>query len=164
MLFQAMLDKLTAAGLLALAFAGSAQSQERYVPSADGQEVVDSRTGLIWRRCAEGMSWKGKTCVGDAFFGNHASASARAIAAVTPTEAWRIPTMKELSGIVAVREAEPGKAAIDAAVFPATPLARFWTSSSVGRGYFMFVGFVEGSVGEGERNSPGALRLVRSAK
>ena len=72
--------------------------------------------------------------------------------------------MKELSSIVAVREAEEGKAAIDPLAFQATPAARFWSSSSVERGYFMYVAFTEGSVGEGERNSPGAVRLVRQGK
>ena len=144
--------------------AASALAQERYTPSADGQEIADRKSGLTWRRCAEGMSWKGKTCTGQAVFLSHAEAMARGKANATPDQAWRLPTMKELSGVVAVREAEEGRAAIDPAVFPATPPARFWTSTPVGPGYFMFVGFVEGSVGEGTRNSPGALRLVRASK
>ncbi|MDB5891953.1 MAG: hypothetical protein JWP47_2784 [Polaromonas sp.] len=142
----------------------TALAQERYAPSAENQEVSDSKLGLIWRRCAEGMIWKGKTCTGQASFMSHADATARAKASAAPGQEWRLPTMKELSGIVAVREAEEGKAAIDPAAFPGTPPARFWTSTTVGPGYFMFVGFVEGSAGEGARNSPGAVRLVRAAK
>lgn len=136
----------------------------RYTPSADGQEVTDSKTGLVWRRCAEGMVWKGSTCANDPVFPNHFGAETRVKAAVATGQAWRLPTMKELSSIVAVREAGPGSAAIDPVAFPATPLARFWSSSSVGRGYFMYVAFSEGSVGEGERSSPGAVRLVRAGK
>ena len=30
-------------------------TQSRYVISTDGNEVTDNTTGLIWRRCAEGM-------------------------------------------------------------------------------------------------------------
>ena len=142
----------------------TALAQERYAPSSDSQEIVDGKSGLTWRRCAEGMTWKGKTCTGKPVFLNHADAVARAKGNATPDQDWRLPTMTELSGIVAVREAEEGKAAIDAAVFPATPPARFWTSTTVGAGYFMFVGFVEGSAGEGARNSPGAVRLVRVGK
>ena len=136
----------------------SANAQERYTASADGQEITDSKTGLTWRRCVEGMSWKKNTCSGKAVFLIHADAVALAKAAGGE---WRLPVLKELSGIVAVREAEEGKAAIDPRAFPATPPARFWTSSSVGTGYFMFVAFTEGSAGEGARNSPGAVRLVR---
>ncbi|MES2911638.1 MAG: DUF1566 domain-containing protein [Pseudomonadota bacterium] len=135
-----------------------AAAQDRYTVSADGQEVTDSRSGLTWRRCAEGMSWKKTTCSGKASFVNQADAAALAKAAGGE---WRLPVLKEMSGIVAVREAEEGKAAIDPRAFPGTPPGRFWTSSSVGTGYFMFVSFIEGSAGEGARNSPGAVRLVR---
>ncbi len=135
-----------------------AAAQDRYSASADGQEITDSKTGLIWRRCAEGMSWKKTTCVGKASFVNQADAAALAKAAGGE---WRLPVLKEMSSIVAVREADENKAAIDPRAFPATPVGRFWTSSSVGTGYFMFVSFIEGSAGEGARNSPGAVRLVR---
>ncbi len=159
-------SKKTTVFMLCLAGLVSTQAfaQERYTPSADNQEVTDSKTGLTWRRCAEGMSWKGKTCVGQAVFVTQAAAVARAKAAVIEGQNWRLPTMKELSSIVAVREADVGKAAIDPVVFPATPVARFWSSSSVGTGYFMYVAFSEGSAGEAARNAPGAIRLVREAK
>ncbi|MDB5886714.1 MAG: hypothetical protein JWR74_2885 [Polaromonas sp.] len=136
----------------------------RYAPSPDGQEITDSKTGLVWRRCAEGMVWKTNTCINAALFPNHQGALARALASATPQQAWRLPTMQELSSIVAVREAEEGKAAIDPVAFPATPPARFWSSSSTGHGYFMYVAFTEGSVGEGARSSPSAVRLVRNPK
>ena len=150
--------------LVLLSLAGTGLAAERFTPSADGQEVTDSRTGLIWRRCAEGMVWKVKTCTGQAGFFNHADAAARAKAASTPGAEWRLPVLKELSSIVSAREAEEGKAAIDPVAFPATPVARFWTSSSTGPGYFTFVAFSEGSAGESPRAAPGAVRLVRDAK
>jgi hypothetical protein len=141
-----------------------AMAAPRYTPSPDGQEIADSKTGLVWRRCAEGMDWKGATCINNAVFSNFFGAEARAKAAAASGKPWRLPTLKELSSIVAVRQAEEGRAAIDPVAFPATPAARFWSSSSVGRGYFMYVGFTEGSAGEGERNSPGAVRLVREGR
>lgn len=156
---------LFSACLLAALPSQPASAQERYTPSAESQEITDSKTSLVWRRCAEGMAWKGRSCTGTAVFPNQADAAARAKAAAAATgQDWRLPTMKELSSIVAVREAEEGKAAIDPVAFPATPIARFWTSSSVGTGYFMYVAFSEGSAGEGARNAPGAVRLVREAK
>ena len=136
----------------------------RYTPSPDGQEITDGKTGLVWRRCVEGMAWKGGTCVGKALFSNHSGAMERAMTVAATGQPWRLPTLKELSSIVAVREAEEGKAAIDSAAFPATPVARFWSSSNAGPHYFMYVGFSEGSAGEGERNSPGTVRLVRGSK
>jgi hypothetical protein len=151
-------------GLLLLSSAGVSMAQERFALSADGQEVTDSRTGLIWRRCAEGMVFKGKTCTGQALYLNHPDASARAKAASTPEAEWRMPILKELSSIVSAREAEENKAAIDPNAFPATPVARFWTSSSTGPGYFTFVGFSDGSAGEAPRATSAAVRLVRGGK
>ncbi|MFS2034553.1 DUF1566 domain-containing protein [Polaromonas sp. CT11-55] len=150
--------------LLLLSSAGISLAQDRFTPSADGQEVTDSRTGLIWKRCAEGMVFKGKTCTGQAVFMNHPDAAARAKAASAPDAEWRMPILKELSSIVSAREAEENKAAIDPNAFPATPVARFWTSSSTGPGYFTFVGFSDGSAGEAPRATSAAVRLVRGGK
>ncbi len=149
---------------LLLLSAGAGFSQERFSPSADGQEVTDSRTGLVWRRCAEGMVFKGKTCTGQAAFLSAPDAAVRAKAASAPGVEWRLPILKELSSIVSAREADVDKAAIDPNAFPATPVARFWTSSSTGPGYFTFVGFSDGSAGEAPRATTAAVRLVRSAK
>ncbi len=143
---------------------GAALAQERYSPSSDGQEITDSKTGLIWRRCAEGMVWKARTCSGQAAFFNQTDAAARAKSAAAGGQAWRLPVLKELSGIVAAREAEEGKAAIDPVAFPATPVTRFWTSSSTGPGYFTHVAFSDGSAGESPRGTSGAVRLVRGGK
>ncbi|WP_341903198.1 DUF1566 domain-containing protein [Polaromonas sp. YR568] len=153
-----------AAALVVMSFSPGALAQGRYTVSADEQEVTDSKTGLIWRRCAEGMTWKGRTCTGKAGFYNHSEATARAKAASSATAEWRLPILKELSSIVAVREAEEGKAAIDPNAFPGTPVARYWTASSSGPGYFTYVGFSDGGAGESPRSAPGALRLVRNAK
>jgi hypothetical protein len=150
--------------LLLLSLAGSGFAQERFTPSADGQEVTDSRTGLIWRRCAEGMVFKGKTCTGQAAFLSAPDAAVRAKGVSAPGAEWRLPILKELSSIVSAREADVDKAAIDPNAFPATPIARFWTASSTGPGYFTFVGFSDGSAGEAPRATAAVVRLVRSAK
>ena len=150
--------------LLLAASAFQASAQKRYTPSSDGDEINDSKTGFTWRRCAEGMTWKKSTCVGQAIFTNQAQAVALAKKQATKDKAWRLPTLQELNSILAVREIDVGKAAIDAIAFPATPIARYWTSTSVGPSYYMVVGFGEGHSGEGERNSPGASRLVRDIK
>ena len=143
---------------------GQAWAQTRYSPSADGQEITDSRTGLVWRRCVEGMTWKARACTGQAAFLNHNEAAARAKVVSGPSAEWRLPLLKELSGIVSLRDFEEGKATIDPLAFPATPVARFWTSSSSGPGYFTAVGFSDGSASETPRAVPGAVRLVRTPK
>ncbi len=110
------------------------------------------------------MTWKKTTCTGKVTFANQAQAAALAKSAASSGVQWRLPTLKELNSILSVRDIDAGKAAIDPNAFPATPIARYWTSTSVGPSYYMVVGFGEGHSGEGERNSPGATRLVRSAK
>ncbi len=155
---QYSLCRAFAVGALAVA-AGPLCAQERFTYSADGQEVSDKKTGLTWRRCAEGMTWKGKACAGQAIFFTQPDAAARAKAAGGE---WRLPELKEMSSIVALRELEPGKTPpVDPVAFAGTPMSRFWTSSSNGPGYFNHVAFSDGSAGESPRNSPGAVRLVR---
>ncbi len=150
---------------LLLAAAGChASAQDRYKPSPEGDEITDTKTGLVWRRCAEGMTWKKTTCTGKVTYANQAQASDLAKSSASPGAQWRLPALKELNIILSVRDIDAGKAAIDPNAFPATPIARYWTSTSVGPSYYMVVGFGEGHSGEGERNSPGATRLVRSAK
>ena len=143
---------------------GFAVAQERFAVSADGLEVTDSKTNLLWRRCPEGMTWKLKACKGEAIFFTQGEAAGRAEATGAAVAQWRLPTMRELSTIASAREAQDGKAAINPTAFPGTPAARFWTSNTTGPGYFTFVSFSDGSAGEGPRTSPGAVRLVRASK
>jgi len=99
-------------------------AQERYISSTAGDEIADSKTGLIWRRCAEGMSWAKTTCTGMPTFGNQRQAAKWAKAQATNDKSWRLPTLQELNSILALREMDVGKAAIDPKAFPATPIAR----------------------------------------
>jgi hypothetical protein len=103
------------------AFAGS------FVISTDGNEVTDPHTGLIWRRCAEGMNWDGSTCAGAASTFTHEAALQRAAAQATASSiAWRLPNVKELSSIADKSRSSP---AIDPIAFPATPSSWFWSAS-----------------------------------
>ncbi len=106
-----------------------AASAQPFTVSTDGNEVTDQKTGLIWRRCAEGMNWNGITCAGVAATFTHEAALQRAAAQVASTgTAWRLPNIKELSGIIDESRSIP---AIDLAVFPATPSNSFWSASVV---------------------------------
>ena len=63
--FCMKLQHLIAALCCAACTTGLAQS--RFSMSADGQEVIDAKTGLVWRRCAEGMTANSKGCTGSAY-------------------------------------------------------------------------------------------------
>lgn len=154
---------MVAAAVLASA---SASAQGRFQISADGQEVTDRRSKLVWMRCAEGMEFKGKTCQGRVQQVPYPLALTRVAEVAQRTgKPWRLPTVKELVALAAPTEADPtaGVAAIDPEAFPGTPPLRFWTSSQAGPHYYMYVGFKDGEAGENSRTVPAAIRLVRDA-
>ncbi len=161
---------LVLAGLLA---AGSAQAQSRYVVSADGMTVTDSRTGLEWQRCVAGLVPPGCTpslaiISGLAHIGyNHEQALA--YAATQAGAGWRLPNVKELSSLMdrSLVKIPPDfttvVATIDAVAFPNTPAIVTWTSSPVA-GYpsdAWNVNFSTAFVYHLPRLSGGVVRLVR---
>jgi hypothetical protein len=104
-----------------------AATAQPFVVSADGLEVTDSATGLIWRRCAEGMVFSLGACTGTASTFTHELALTRArTEAVATGVAWRLPNVKELNSIADRSLSGP---AIDTTAFPATPADLFWSSS-----------------------------------
>jgi hypothetical protein len=104
----------------------SASADAGIRPSADGHEVTDTPTGLIWRRCAEGQSPRGTTCAGTALVMDHTSALTRAAGqAKAGGMGWRLPDAEELKSIADERRFG---LAIDTSLFPATPPDCFWTS------------------------------------
>jgi hypothetical protein len=135
-----------------------------FTVSADGQEVTDTKTGLIWRRCAEGMTASGGTCTGTASAFTHEAALTRASTQATSTGvAWRLPNVKELSSIADKSRSNP---AIDTVAFPATPANWFWSSSPyVGYAdYAWVVYFSVGYVGDYGRSDTYYVRLVRAGQ
>ena len=133
-----------------------------WLVSADGQEVKDSRSGLVWRRCAEGMVWNGSTCGGTPGTFTWAEALLQAKAASAKGVGWRLPNIKELSSLVDDGRINP---AIDPAGFPATPATWFWSSTpdAGDAAYSWYVNFGNGYSGHhGFRVDRYALRLVRS--
>ncbi len=115
--------------LAAIRLASSAQKSpaKNYVISKDGTEVFDTQTGLIWRRCVEGMKWNGKTCVGYPFGGMLVESLQRAASEARLTgKAWRLPNIKELGNLV---DTTQPNLAIDSIVFPETPNDQMWSSS-----------------------------------
>jgi hypothetical protein len=98
----------------------------RFTDNGDGT-VTDTRTGLMWARCAQGQSWVGGACTGSPSVHTRAQA-------LTAVEGhsfaghgdWRLPNIKELASIVEQQCYDP---AINLAVFPNTPSNWFWSAS-----------------------------------
>ena len=151
------------APLLLLA-AGCAWADAPFTVSVDGTEVTDGRTGLIWRRCAEGMIATGGSCTGTASTFTHEQAMVRARDQATSTGvAWRLPNVKELASIV---DRSKGNPAIDGVAFPVTPVNGFWSSSpNVGNAsYAWYVNFHDGYVYNYSRVNSNYVRLVRAGQ
>ena len=150
--------------LLSAALLSTTQAAERFTVLANGQEVKDNQTQLIWRRCAEGMSWSGGTCSGSATQLTHEAALQQATRQAASTGvAWRLPNVKELSRLADKSRQNP---AIDSAAFPNTPSQWFWSSSPyVGSAsYAWFVYFSYGNVSGSIRDSAFPVRLVRASQ
>jgi hypothetical protein len=125
-------------------------------------EVLDKKTGLIWQRCALGMSWNGSTCSGTATSHTWEDALAQAATAATNTGvAWRVPNAKELLSLYEPA-CDPG---INEALFPSSP---YYVRSSTAP-IFDWQGWtdyaINGALGndvDGNKDVGLAVRLVRS--
>lgn len=134
----------------------------RYTVSANGQEITDNQTKLIWRRCAEGLVYDGVTCTGIVSWFSHELALLHAKEQANSSGLdWRLPNIKELSSITNISLINP---AIAPLAFPATPTTtNFWSSSP----YISCpcdawsVYFYNGSVTHRNRSSSNYVRLVR---
>ena len=158
------LTRSAVAFMLGLA-AASAGAQGRFMVSADGAEVTDTSTKLVWRRCVEGMHWDGKACAGKVMKFKFAEAKRHAAdSAKASGQAWAIPARTELVSIVD-RTPKKKKPLIDNAAFPQTPALQVWatrpgTDDNLNAWLVSFAnGKVYGNMGEARF----PLRLVRRA-
>lgn len=146
----------------------------RYQASADGAEITDRESGLVWRRCAEGMAWNGSTCDGQpAAFSSlmQVLRHARAQSAATQ-QPWRVPVMGELQSLVNQNfdggAGERSTAGHDLLAFPATPSDAFCSSTLYypqrgDRDRTKAVSFVNGLDHFRDNGEAARLRLVRNA-
>lgn len=88
----------------------------------NGDEVLDLKTGLTWKRCSVGQDWDGTTCSGSPKNFTWEGALEQA------ANEWRVPNVKELTSII---EASCVSPAINVTVFPNTPGISYWTSSPI---------------------------------
>ena len=144
--------------LALLICAGGASAQSQFNPNND--EVTDTRTGLVWKRCSEGQTWDGSTCTGSATGFSHEGALLHA-QAQAGTAGWRLPNVKELSSLADRTRANP---AIHVTTFPATPSSYYWTSTpSANSADAWVVSFDSGQFNTfyGGRNMAWFVRLVK---
>lgn len=141
----------------------SATADSLFSISADGTEVTDNRTGLIWQRCPIGMTWDNtvSNCSGSpTYMMWYESLHVAVNTARSENLAWRIPNVKELTGIVDRTSINP---AINTQVFPSTPNHQFWSASPYAADAFFawLVDFYDGAVLYSYLEDMGVLRLVR---
>ncbi|MFZ2988449.1 MAG: DUF1566 domain-containing protein [Ideonella sp.] len=129
-----------------------------------GDEITDTATGLIWRRCAEGQSWSGSICIGAVAGFTWDGALAHAKGQVSSSGLpWRLPNAKELASLVKHSQVNP---AIDTTAFPGATSDWFWSSTPYpgDTAFAWFVYFGYGNVGPDYRKSKLPARLVRDSQ
>ena len=136
----------------------STPTDERF--EINGAEVLDNRTGLTWRRCAEGQNWSGSNCTGSATTFTHEGALNHA----KMQTAWRLPNIKELASLADRGCKFP---AIDTNAFPGTSNHRHWSSTPTYDSRAAFAipfdsAIVDGVLRSGSVN--GHVRLVRASQ
>ncbi|WP_018983555.1 Lcl C-terminal domain-containing protein [Salinimonas chungwhensis] len=90
-------------------------------------EMWDQQTNLVWKRCAQGQTWDGTTCTGQATPMSWKEAlQAAQREDDRDQQGWRVPNIKELASVT---ERQCVRPAINETVFPATPEDDFWTST-----------------------------------
>lgn len=105
-------------------------AETRFTPSADAQEVTDGQTGLVWRRCVEGMRFAAGLCTGTFTVVSHEQALKLAAAqAASAGVGWRLPNAKELLSLSTA--SYPDR---DTVAFPAVGSVGGWASTPCGSG------------------------------
>ena len=134
--------------------------------------VVDTRTGLMWKKCSEGQAWDiiNEVCVGTAKTFTWQEALQRA-ADVNQGKLgenlghvdWRLPNRNELISLV---EHQCNAPAINSSVFPSTQTSPYWSSSpnASDAGHAWYVNFLDGSVNDAVKTVGSYTRLVRGGQ
>lgn len=107
------------------AFATPTTPTTDFTDNGDGT-VAHKITGLVWKRCAEGQTWTGTTCNGEATKYSDFNQVMALTSNFAGQNDWRLPNIAELNTIV---ERDKVKPAINTVTFPGTPSNWFWSAS-----------------------------------
>ncbi|MFI3135304.1 MAG: DUF1566 domain-containing protein [Methylococcaceae bacterium] len=144
-----------------VALAVPATPTDEFIDHGNGT-VTHKITGLMWKRCAEGQVWNGKTCTG-----TYATYTYDQALKITSTfgrhKNWRLPDITELSTIVAQEKSDP---MINTTIFPEPPSTWFWTASvSADYPYGAWnISFFNGDRHYDVKSEHFAVRLVRGGQ
>lgn len=129
--------------------------------AVDPDEYLDVRTGLIWRRCAFGTQWDGKTCIGRPRGDTYNGAVAYAIEEARRTgRYWRLPRIHELKELYATTRDSR-------AIFPRMPGPMdYWSIDKSTGWYAYYINFYDPPDGKqiqaAYMNETHGIMLVRS--
>ena len=148
-----------------------------YMDHGDGT-ATHRPTGLMWKRCSEGQTWNGSTCLGErSTYTWKAALGLGGASGFADYSDWRVPNVKELRSVVESCRTDP---AINRTIFPNAvppldlfdlsdgiprPPAFYWSSTHkrVIGGSAWSVDFNEGWSTEGNNvNALQNVRLVRA--
>ena len=135
-----------------------------YVIDSGNGTVTDTRTGLMWDRCARGLSGLGcATGTASTFTWQAALDAAATIGAYKGFSDWRLPNIKELRSLVEECRISP---AINEFDFPNSPASFFWSGSpdAGGAPNAWLVEFNSGGAYMGGRSFAYHVRLVRAGQ
>jgi len=136
--------------------------------------ITDNNTGLVWQKCSMGQN-NDASCSGSATTHNWYQASGTYDATYNPSTisvcgslslagtGWRLPSKKELVGIVDYSIPDPGPS-IQQTYFPNTVVSSYyWLSTTYASdsGVAWVVAFRNGSVGGYGKSKAGYVRCVR---
>lgn len=138
--------------------------------------VTDNNTGLLWQKCSMGQN-NDATCSGTATTHNWYQATGTYDASYNPStinvcgslslagSGWRLPSKKELVGIVDYSIPYPGPT-IPQALFPNTVSSNYWSSTAYAysTGNAWYVSFGNGSVNYGNKGDSSYVRCVRGGQ
>lgn len=130
---------------------------ERFVFSADGAEVTDRSTGLVWQRCQIGYRWNGRDCAAlnvKVYFSHE-----EALAYSQSVGDWRLPDAKELASLLDPTLVAAGTNQI---IFPGR--LGMWASTPAGgypSGFAMMMYGYDGGISGNVRGNTTGIRLVR---
>ena len=141
----------------------TAHGPKRFI--VKGDEVLDSKTGLTWKRCSLGTTAeRGNRCAGEKAFVNLDQA---VLLAKAEGNGWRVPSGPELESLIDVSCGSP---VVDVSIFPdIVPddegAANYWTINEVGAANLVYYfDFMTGRPDGHSRGFQLAVRLVKSGK